>query len=151
MMNPMSTEAINVVKKQEIRGIARDTLEFILNAAMSSHPDEFAGLLEEVDGVITNVILLPGTISSSVGARIHLDMMPLHISSVGSVHSHPTPNNRPSQADLHFFSRKGNYHIIVGHPYGDESWACYNTRGEERNLKVLDLELDHNSGSDTLW
>ncbi|OFV67410.1 metal-dependent protease of the PAD1/JAB1 superfamily [Methanosarcinales archaeon] len=147
----MSTEAIYVAKKTEIKGIARDTLEFILNASKSSHPEEFAGLLEEVDGVITNVILLPGTISSSMGARIQFDMMPLHLSSVGSVHSHPTPNNHPSKADLHFFARKGDYHIIVGYPYSNESWACYNAKGEERNLKVLDLVPDPSSESDTIW
>jgi len=147
MMNPMSTEAVCVLKPRKIRGIARETLDFILNASRSSHPDEFAGLLEEEDGVIANVILLPGTISSSMGARIHLDMMPLHIHAVGSVHSHPTPDNLPSRADLAFFSKKGDYHIIVGYPYDENSWACYNARGEKQNLPVVDVEL----GGDDRW
>lgn len=150
-MNPMSTEAIDVGRMRRIKGIARDTLDFILNAARSSHPDEFAGLLEEEGGVIVNVILLPGTISSNRGARIHLDMMPLHLSSVGSVHSHPTPNNRPSQADLAFFSKWGDYHIIVGYPYDDKAWTCYNTQGERRALPVLNVDLDPDPEGDEIW
>ncbi|VUT27971.1 MAG: hypothetical protein SYNGOMJ08_00529 [Candidatus Syntrophoarchaeum sp. GoM_oil] len=148
-MNPMSTEAVDVMAKSTIRGIARDTLDFILNAAKSSHPYEFAGLLEAEDGIIANVILLPGTTSSTMGARIYLDMMPLYMSSVGSVHSHPTPNNRPSQADLAFFSKKGEYHIIVGYPYDNGAWACYNTKGERRALSVFKVDLD--SGGDDKW
>lgn len=128
-------------KKIEVRGIARDTLDFILEASKSSYPEEFAGLLEVKDGVITDVLLLPGTESSETSAVLKLFMMP-NISAVGSVHSHPSSVVRPSQADLHMFSKTGTHHIIVGHPYGRDNWKCYDGSGQPIRLEVLDIELE---------
>jgi proteasome lid subunit RPN8/RPN11 len=125
----------------QIKGIARDTLNFILEASKSMAPDEFAGLLQEKDGVITEVIILPGTESSDTSAVLRLYMMP-NIKAVGSVHSHPGQNRTPSQADLQLFSRTGNYHIIVGRPYDRQSWTCYDREGNVRELQVLDVEFE---------
>jgi proteasome lid subunit RPN8/RPN11 len=124
-----------------IKGIARDTLNFILEASKSMAPDEFAGLLQEKDGVITEVLILPGTESSDTSAVLMLYMMP-NIKSVGSVHSHPGQNRTPSQADLQLFSRTGNCHIIVGRPYDRQSWTCYDREGNVRELQVLDVEFE---------
>ncbi|HET8685052.1 MAG TPA: Mov34/MPN/PAD-1 family protein [Methanosarcina sp.] len=125
----------------QIKGIARDTLNFILEASKSMAPDEFAGLLQEKDGIITEVLILPGTESSNTNAILRLYMMP-NIKAVGSVHSHPGPSRNPSQADLHLFSKTGNYHIIVGHPYNKQSWTCYNREGKTIELPVLDIEFE---------
>ncbi|MDN5309862.1 MAG: hypothetical protein PWP14_1256 [Methanolobus sp.] len=136
-------------KKIEVRGIARDTLDFILEASKSSYPEEFAGLLEVKDGVITDVLLLPGTESSETSAVLKLFMMP-NISAVGSVHSHPSSVVRPSQADLHMFSKTGTHHIIVGHPYGRNNWKCYDGSGQPVMLEVLDIELEDEFDADEL-
>ena len=88
----------------QIKGIARDTLHFILEASKSMAPQEFAGLLQEKGGIITEVLILPGTESSNKSAILRLYMMP-NIKAVGSVHSHPGPNRSPSQADLRRASR----------------------------------------------
>jgi len=136
-------------KKVEVRGIARDTLAFILEASKSSYPEEFAGLLEAKDGVITDVLLLPGTESSETSAVLKLFMMP-NISAVGSVHSHPSSVVRPSQADLHMFSKTGTHHIIVGHPYGRNNWKCYDGSGQPIRLEVLDIELEDEFDADEL-
>lgn len=125
----------------EIRGIARQTLDFILKVSQSTAPLEFAGLLQAKNGIISEVMILPGTESSDISATLHLFMMP-NIKSVGSVHSHPGPNIEPSNADLQMFSRTGTHHIIVGYPYDDDSWVCYDTSGEIQTLAVLDVELD---------
>jgi proteasome lid subunit RPN8/RPN11 len=124
----------------QIKGIARDTLNFILEASKSMAPEEFAGLLQETDGIITEVLILPGTESSDVSAVLRLYMMP-NIKAAGSVHSHPGPSRRPSQADLNLFSKTGNCHIIVGRPYNEQSWTCYDREGNIRKLQVLDLEF----------
>ncbi|MDD4332454.1 MAG: metal-dependent protease of the PAD1/JAB1 superfamily, partial [Methanosarcinaceae archaeon] len=78
----------------EIKGIARETLHFILEASRSMAPLEFAGLLQEKDGVITEVLILPGTESSNKSAILRLYMLP-NIKAAGSVHSHPGPNRSP--------------------------------------------------------
>ncbi|WP_440951684.1 Mov34/MPN/PAD-1 family protein [Methanococcoides sp. FTZ1] len=125
----------------KVKGIARETLEFILSVSRSSAPNEFAGLLQAEEGVITEVLILPGTESSDQNAVIKLFMMP-NVSSVGSVHSHPGSIITPSKADLRLFGKTGSHHIIVGAPYDENSWQCYNADGEPIDLPVLDVELD---------
>jgi len=129
------------LSKKKIQGIARDTLDFILEASKSSMPQEFAGLLQTDKEIITEVLVIPGTESSRMSALVKLYMLP-NISVVGSVHSHPSANIMPSRQDLIFFSRTGDYHIIVGPPFTERSWACYNVKGERRNLPVLDVEFE---------
>ncbi len=124
-----------------IKGIARDTLAFILEVSKSTAPNEFAGLLRAEKGIITEVLVLPGTKSSEVSAVMHLFMLPM-ISVAGSVHSHPTPNIRPSKHDLSMFMRTGNCHIIVGFPYNEDSWSCYDVNGERRELSVVDIDFE---------
>jgi proteasome lid subunit RPN8/RPN11 len=136
------------LSKRIVQGIARDTLLFILETSRSSMPSEFAGLLQAEDGIITDVLILPGTETSRVNAMVKLYMLP-NMSVVGSAHSHPSSNIRPSQQDILFFSRTGEYHVIVGPPFDENSWACYNALGNERNLPVLDVEFDDNGFSDS--
>ncbi len=126
--------------KGKVRGIARDTLMFIMEVSRSSMPVEFAGLLQAEDGVITEVLILPGTESSRMSALIRLYMLP-NMKVVGSVHSHPSSNIRPSKQDILLFSRTGDYHIIVGPPFDETAWACYDALGEKRELAVLDIEF----------
>jgi proteasome lid subunit RPN8/RPN11 len=126
--------------RARIRGIARDTLKFILEASRSSMPQEFAGLLQAEDGVITEVLIIPGTESSRMSALIRLYMLP-NMRVAGSAHSHPSPNIRPSKEDLQFFSRTGDYHIIAGPPFDESSWACYDIEGLRRDLPILDVEF----------
>ena len=128
------------MRKRAIRGIARDTLQFILEASRSSYPSEFAGLLQAEGDVITEILILPGTESSRMSALIRLYMLP-NMQVVGSAHSHPSADLRPSGPDVQFFSRTGDYHIIVGPPFDENSWACYNAAGERRHLPVLDIDF----------
>ncbi len=137
------------MKIKKIMGIAKDTLNFILEASRSTHPNEFVGLLQTEKEVIANIILLPGTISSNTSAVIRLEMLPMDLYSVGSVHSHPTQNKTPSLADLRMFSKKGDYHIIACYPYDEQSWACYDRLGNRRDIKVLNIKFDENE--ELLW
>jgi len=65
------------MKKRAICGIARDTLQFILEASRSSYPAEFAGLLQAEGEVITEVLILPGTESSRMSALIGSTCCPI--------------------------------------------------------------------------
>lgn len=128
------------MRKRTIRGIARDTLQFILEASRSSSPSEFAGLLQAEEDVITEVLILPGTESSRMSALIRLYMLP-NMQVVGSAHSHPSADLRPSGPDVQLFSRTGDYHIIAGPPFDENSWTCYDAAGERRRLPVLDIDF----------
>jgi len=121
----------------QIQGIRKDLLTLLLHIGMEQHPNEYAGLLREKDGVIDELDLLPGTTSNAISASLHLDMMPLDTHLAGSVHSHPNGVLIPSDADRSFFPRTGRYHIIVGFPYTEENWACFRANGAPVELEVV--------------
>ncbi|HHH84016.1 MAG TPA: hypothetical protein ENL29_00940 [Thermoplasmatales archaeon] len=124
---------------EKIRGIERSCIDLIKESAKSVHPREFAGMLSVGDdkSIISEVVLLPGTISGDSHAIFRLYMMPIDYSIVGTVHSHPSPFPTPSEADLHLFEKYGRVHIIMAMPYDDSSWRAYNFRGESIELEVV--------------
>ena len=101
--------------KNKIKGIARDALEFVLEASASSHPKEFAGMLYETDQIISDVDI-PINQSSNGSGVMDLFTLPVNTHIVGSVHSHPSGELQPSDADIRLFMQNGDYHIIVGYP-----------------------------------
>jgi proteasome lid subunit RPN8/RPN11 len=121
----------------QIHGINKDLLSLLLEVGKERHPFEYAGLLRERDGVIDELTLLPGTTSNQRSASLFLDMMPLDLHVAGSVHSHPNGVLFPSEADLSFFPRAGRYHVIVGFPYDEKSWACFHADGKRCELGVI--------------
>jgi len=125
--------------------IARETLQFILEVCKSSFPREFAGMLSAQGDVITDVVVVPGTESSDESAVMQLFMLPI-MHTVGSVHSHPSGNTNPSDADLELFDKKGFVHIIVGSPYTFTSWTCYDKDGVPVKLEVVDYEFKDEDG-----
>ena len=129
---------IKVTGKRDVTGISRDLLKFIMEASKSSHPHEFAALLRAEKGVISEMLLVPGTASDETSAIMMFHMLPIDRSIVGSVHSHPVHDLRYSAADLNMFGSKGTYNIIVAFPYGESDWVCYNPRGEKVTLPVVD-------------
>ena len=134
-------------------GIVKDTLDFILEVSKSNHPREFIGMLRADEDVITDVFFLPGTVSSDENAIIRLDMMPMGLDYAGSVHSHPHPAAmHPSEQDLLMFSKTGNCHIITFYPYARESWRCYNSKGEDIELEIVEKDLEElKEGGELLW
>jgi proteasome lid subunit RPN8/RPN11 len=124
--------------KRDVTGISRDLIKLIMEASKSSHPHEFAALLRAEKGVISEMLLVPGTASDEDSAIMMFHMMPIDRSIVGSVHSHPVHDLRYSDADLNMFGSKGTYNFIVAFPYGDNDWVCYNPRGERVAIPVID-------------
>jgi len=120
-----------------IRGIKQELLSLLLELGKNSHPNEFAALLTEEDGVISELNLLPGTVTGSSSASVFFDMMPLDIHMAGSAHSHPNGVCRPSNADINFFPRAGRYHLIIGAPYREGDWKCFTADGEPCELAVI--------------
>ncbi|MCK5548452.1 MAG: Mov34/MPN/PAD-1 family protein [Thermoplasmata archaeon] len=121
-----------------IKGIRKDTLATILEAAKSTHPKEFAAILRAEDKVISEILLLPGTLSGEQSALFKLHMLPVDFSVVGTAHSHPSPNFNPSGADLAFFQRFGFIHIIAAYPYYEGTWAAWDFYGNRIDLKVVE-------------
>lgn len=97
--------------------IRRKTLRMILGASKDAYPNEFGAILRAEAGVITELLLIPGTIGGNRHAIFRLYNMPPDFSVVGTVHSHPSGAFHPSDEDLHMFSKFGGLHIITGSPY----------------------------------
>jgi len=123
--------------KKEIKGITERVLKMISESAKDAHPNEFASGLREIDGVISELILVPGTISGPMNAILRLTNLPVDYSIVGVVHTHPSRNPSPSKEDLIMFGRYGRIHIIMAYPYDLDSWQAYDSTGEEVDLEII--------------
>ena len=123
--------------RKKIHSILSSVIEMIMASARNTHPNEFVCVLRGEDGIITEVLLVPGTLSGNRSAILRLHMLPIDFSIVGTAHSHPGPSARPSEADINLFSGYGSVHIIAHHPYSFESWKVYDRKGTEINLDVI--------------
>jgi proteasome lid subunit RPN8/RPN11 len=141
---------MRLFRSSELLGIARETMEFVLEVCADTHPNEYMGFLRAEDArtlgldrdgqVITDILVIPGTESNPVSATVKSEMKPNDRRSVGSVHSHPNGVLRPSDADLATFGQ-GQVHIIVGAPYGWGNWKAFDNDGEPTHLDVIDVGL----------
>ncbi|NLN72009.1 MAG: hypothetical protein GX137_04370 [Thermoplasmatales archaeon] len=120
-----------------IEAIDADLLEAINESAKSCFPDEFLCMLTATDGVIDEIVLLPGTVYGNSHSFLNEWMMPLGVRPVGTVHSHPGYSNEPSEADLQYFSNMGGVHIITCLPYDESSWKAYDSAGRVLDLKIM--------------
>ena len=120
--------------------IKKKCLDLIFECAKSNYPREFGGLLridEKIKDTISELVMLPGTISGDSHAIFKLHMLPIDFTIVGTVHSHPSPVPRPSEADLSLFQKHGKIHIIVASPFNEKTWRAYNYLGKEIEMKVV--------------
>ena len=122
---------------KKVYGIRRKTLRMILEASKDTYPKEFAAILRAEEGVIEELLLLPGTVSGDVHAIFQLHMLPIDFSVVGTIHSHPSGSYNPSDADRQLFSHFGRVHIIVGHPYTERTWQAYDHDGKPRAMDIV--------------
>ena len=120
--------------------IARNCLDLILECAKSEYPNEFGGFLrvdaDEKD-TITEIVILPGTISGDSHAIFRMNMLPIDFAIVGTVHSHPSYSARPSGADLQLFQKHGKIHIISAKPFDEFSWKTYDYMGRETEIDII--------------
>lgn len=134
---PRKPDPNRVAPKHPVHAIEREVLDLIIESARNAHPNEFAGALRAEGGVITTVLLVPGTVQGSRHAILRMNELPIDRTVVGVVHSHPSNSARPSQADLMLFGQHGHTHIIIHHPYTVDTWLCWNHRGERVKLDVI--------------
>ncbi len=118
--------------------VTRRLLDSALASARSAYPNEFGGVLRaDPPGTISELLLLPGTTAGRRHANFQLYMLPVDLTVVGTVHSHPSGALRPSDADLRLFRSWGRRHLIVGQPFGPNSWRAYDGNGRETSLEVV--------------
>ena len=84
---------------------------------------------------VLELVVPPLAVHGRGFANVPLHMLPMDFSIVGTVHSHPSGNLAPSDADFnHFFGR---IIMIVGFPFaGVQNVAVYNSNGEKLRLQI---------------
>lgn len=118
--------------------IRRELLEYLLELARNAYPNEFAGFLRERDGIIEEVLIAPNLHSGSTAVFFDTWMLPPDESIKGTVHSHPSPNPRPSEGDLEFFSKFGGVHLIIAWPFTEGSVEAYLSNGARVEIEVVE-------------
>ncbi len=122
---------------KRVEAITRKTLRMILEASRDIYPREFGAILRAEQGVITELLLIPGTVSGNRHAIFQLHMIPTDFAVVGTVHSHPSGVYEPSDEDRALFNKFGGIHIITGYPYSEGTWAAWTNKGQRIGLKVV--------------
>lgn len=121
--------------------VGEELLQAVFEGARRLYPREIVLLLRGKKKKnlvkISEVVVPPLATYGSGFANIPLHMLPMDFSIVGTVHSHPSGNLTPSNADLnHVF---GVVLMIVGFPFADErNVAVYNRNGEKLTLKITE-------------
>lgn len=122
---------------KKIRGVSVDFIDGFNASAKSAYPDEFICFHRQEDGVITEMILVPGSVYGDSHSFIDDWMTPVDLNKSGSAHSHPGYSNEASDADLEFFSHYGGIHFITCQPYDRDSWAAYDSQGNRVDLPMI--------------
>lgn len=120
-----------------IKGVSVDFIDGLNECAKSTYPDEFICLHRHHDGIIDEMILLPGTIYGDSHSIIMEWMDIVDYSRTGSAHSHPGFSAEASDDDYDVFRHMGGIHFITCQPYDRHSWRVYNSSGEEITLPML--------------
>jgi proteasome lid subunit RPN8/RPN11 len=126
--------------------IPSNILDAIYAGAKELYPRESFLLLrgKKSKGVIsvTDLVLAPFAAHEEGAVHFNPYMFAGDFSIVGTVHSHPSGNNSPSDTDLNYFF--GRILMIVGYPYeGKICIAAYDSNGEKVPIEVTAaLECD---------
>ncbi|MCD6140131.1 MAG: Mov34/MPN/PAD-1 family protein [Thermococcus sp.] len=121
--------------KIKIRG---ELLEYLLQLAKDFYPNEFGGFLREKNGIFEEVLIIPKGYFGKESIYFDTWLLPHDENIKGTVHSHPEPSPRPSQADKKFFSKFGGVHLIIAYPFEAWSIKAYNSDGLEVKIEIID-------------
>lgn len=148
----LSENTLPSKEEANIIGISQELLQACLQASQSTDPNEFLCLLtgrkaqnvgfpnaEPNDVVLTEFNIIPGTSSNSTSAAMKQNKVPQTREIYGSLHSHPSGNRIPSDADLKMFQQYP-INIIVGSPYAENDFSVYDNSGEPRTIEKLSVK-----------
>jgi proteasome lid subunit RPN8/RPN11 len=119
----------------------RELLEALFEGARRLYPKESIMLLRGKGrkGLveITDLLVPPFATYGHGFANVPLHFLPMDFSIVGTMHSHPSGNFKPSSADLnHFF---GKILMVVAFPFQDQAHtAVYDRLGRRLTLQITE-------------
>ena len=122
---------------KKIYAVDVDFIDGLNESARSCYPDEFLCMVRQTDGVVDEMVLLPGTVFGDSHSFLSEWMSPIDFSIAGTAHSHPGYSNEASDDDLSLFANMGGIHFITCQPYDRKSWKAYNSKGQEVELEII--------------
>jgi proteasome lid subunit RPN8/RPN11 len=118
-----------------------ELLNSIFEGAKRLHPKETILLLRgkkrKNEIRVSDLVVPPLAVYGYGFANLPFHRLPMDFSVVGTVHSHPSGNIKPSSVDLnHFFGR---VLMIVSFPFTSaQNAAVYDANGEKLKLQITD-------------
>lgn len=114
--------------------IKKELINELLQGCKNVYPNEFFALLRSNNNVIDEYVVVPIIYQNENSVSYRTDLLPLGFKISGSIHSHPSGSNMPSDVDLNSFIHLGNYHFIIKYPFRFEDIACYDYEGNKINI-----------------
>lgn len=114
--------------------IRNEVAGLICECARNAYPNEFGAMLRMENGVISDVLFYPRSITGEESFSVYDWDVPMGLDYCGTVHSHPSGSNRPSREDLDFFSGRKEVHLIIKYPFGREDIAAYGSDGKKMEI-----------------
>lgn len=115
------------------------TLFSVLDAAKNTYPNEFMAMLASSgkNNLIDEFVIIP-----AVYGKQHVIfqpyLMPVDSTIIGSIHSHPSPNNSPSREDIKSFAMMGKIHLITAFPFNLSTTKAYDKNGKPQKIGVIE-------------
>lgn len=124
---------------ERLVSITKDTRDGILSYCKMNHPNEailiLRGKSKKGNIVIDGLVIPPFSETGPTFAGFPHNFLPLDMSYVGIVHSHPTGSAEPSVTDLHNFF--GLISLIVKSPYEDDDIFAWDSKGESVKITII--------------
>ncbi len=119
--------------------VKRQILEDMAEAAGNTFPMEFIAMVgsRERNDIIDELVIIPAIFGES-HSLLYSSQIPFDKKIVGSVHSHPSPSNYPSRADLESFRKLGKIHFIVSQPFTLESISAFDNNGKKVLIEAIE-------------
>ena len=127
-------------KKFERRvSLKKETRDGILSYSKMNHPNEgiliLRGKSKKGNIIIDSLVIPPFSETGPTFAGFPESFLPLDLSYVGMVHSHPSGSAEPSVTDLHNFF--GLVSLIVKSPYDDEDLFAWDSKGNPIPITII--------------
>ena len=130
------------LKKKKLErkiSLTKDARDGILSFCKMNHPNEgiliLRGKSKRGDVYIDELVVPPFSETGADFAGFPHNPLPLDLSYVGIVHSHPSGTAKPSLTDLDNFF--GLVSIIVKSPYEDDDIFAWDSDGRELPLTIV--------------
>lgn len=132
-----------IFKKTKIErtvSLTKETLDGIISFCKMNHPNEgiliLKGKSKKGNILINGLVIPPFSHSGPTFAGFPHSFLPLDLSYIGVVHSHPSGSAKPSVTDLHNFF--GLVSLIVKSPYDEEDIFAWDSNGNQLPLSIID-------------